>query len=241
MSIAFPIRAEIEYPDSDGQPMADNTLQFEYIAMIKEGIEALYADNPDVFVAGDLLWYPVQGNNRLRQAPDTLVVFGRPQGYRGSYRQWEEGNIPPQVVFEILSPGNRAGEMTAKGMFYERYGAEEYYIFDPDRQIFEAFRRSDDGQRLDPVESDADGTWTSPRLRTRFDLSSGELVIYRPDGERFKRFVELMAERDALVVERNAERERAEKAEDIAKQERERAERLAARLRELGIDPETGE
>ena len=61
--------AEVIYPDSDGKPMADNTRQFHYIVMIQGGVAALFADNPNVFVAGDLLWYPVEGNNKLRTAP----------------------------------------------------------------------------------------------------------------------------------------------------------------------------
>src|SRR5260221_6389162 len=88
----------IEYPDSDGEPMADNTLQFRWIVTIQGGIDVVFAQNPNVFVAGDLLWYPVKGKPATRQAPDVLVAFGRPKGYRGSYRQWEEDDIPPQVV-----------------------------------------------------------------------------------------------------------------------------------------------
>ncbi len=45
----------IQYPESDGQPMADNTLQFQWIVLIKENLETLFRDRPDVFVAGDLL------------------------------------------------------------------------------------------------------------------------------------------------------------------------------------------
>ena len=97
------IAPEIVYPESDGKPMADNTEQFKWIVKIKENLEVLFKSNPDVFVAGDLFWYPVKGINRIKLAPDTMVVFGRPKGKRGSYRQWEEDNIPPQVVFEILS------------------------------------------------------------------------------------------------------------------------------------------
>ncbi|HEY9663570.1 MAG TPA: Uma2 family endonuclease, partial [Allocoleopsis sp.] len=101
--------SEVIYPDSDGQPMADNTRQFRWIVVIKENLEWLFADDPTVFVAGDLLWYPVEGNNKIRTAPDALVVFGRPKGdspqatlcERGSYQQWKENNIPPQVVFEV--------------------------------------------------------------------------------------------------------------------------------------------
>jgi Uma2 family endonuclease len=32
----------------------------------------------------------------------------------GSYRPWEEGNIAPQVVFEVLSPKHSPGEMVRK-------------------------------------------------------------------------------------------------------------------------------
>src|SRR2546428_3824589 len=104
----------IIYPDSDGQPMAENTLQFRWIVTIEGGLEALFADDPDVFVAGDLLWYPVEGEPTIRAAPDAMVVFGRPKGDRGSYKQWEEGGLAPQVVFEVLSPGNRPAEITRK-------------------------------------------------------------------------------------------------------------------------------
>ena len=58
--------------------------------------------------------------------------FGRPKGNRGSYKQWEEAGIAPQVVFEILSPGNRFHAMQQKFQFYEKHGVEEYYIYDPD-------------------------------------------------------------------------------------------------------------
>ena len=116
-----PTRAIEHYPDSDGKPIAENTWQFEWIATIKQGLEAQYRDDPDVFVAGDLLWYPVEGKPKIRMAPDVLVAFGRPKGQRGSYKQWEEGGIPPQVVFEILSPGNRFREMLRKFRFYQRY------------------------------------------------------------------------------------------------------------------------
>lgn len=81
-------RPDIVYPDADGQPMAENTLQFEWIVTIKEGLEHRFAGVPDVFVAGDLFWYPVEGRPEVRMAPDVMVVFGRPKGHRLSYLQW---------------------------------------------------------------------------------------------------------------------------------------------------------
>lgn len=205
-------KPEIVYPESDGKPMADNTRQFRYIVTIQGGLDALFRDDPDVFVASDLLWYPVEGNNQVRVAPDVMVAFGRPKGDRGAYLQWREGNIAPQVVFEVLSPGNTPLEMARKLNFYERYGVEEYYVYDPDRGELAGWRRvGDKFEEVTPMEG-----WISPRLGVRFNLEGAELVLTRPDGRRFETFVEL--------------NERAEA-------ERQRAERLAERLRALGVDP----
>jgi Uma2 family endonuclease len=176
-----PASIDIIYPESDGKPMADNTKQFRWIVVIEQNLEWLFVDQPDVFVAGDLLWYPVEGNNRLSTAPDAMVVFGRPKGDRGSYQQWREDNIPPQVVFEILSPSNTRRELDRKFLFYHNYGVEEYYLYDPDRNQLEGWCRSEDGW-LDRIESMAG--WLSPRLGIRFELDE-ELQLYRPDGVPF--------------------------------------------------------
>jgi Uma2 family endonuclease len=228
------VTEEVVYPESDGQPMADNTLQFEWITTIKGGLDALFRDDPNVFVAGDLLWYPVEGNNTIRIAPDAMVAIGRPKGDRGSYQQWREGGIAPQVVFEVLSPGNRAGEMVRKFRFYDRYGVEEYYIYDPDNKELTGWCRS--GSILEEVLIKAG--WISPRLGVRFDMSTGSLRLYGPDGQSFVSYVELARERDARKKERDAmetERNAMEKERDA---ERQRADRLAAQLRAMGVDPE---
>ncbi|OSO89269.1 hypothetical protein B7O87_13580 [Cylindrospermopsis raciborskii CENA303] len=217
------IAPDIVYPESDGKPMADNTKQFAWIVKIKENLEILFKSNPEVFVAGDLFWYPVKGSNRIKLAPDTMVVFGRPKGQRGSYRQWEEDNIPPQVVFEILSPCNSKGEMTRKKLFYLKHGVEEYYVYDPDEISLEVSIREDNSFK--EVEDFA--TWTSPRLNIRFDMTGDELVIYYPDGSRFISPVELSnyAEQERLLKEQanqRAEQERflKEQANQRAEQER---------------------
>ena len=210
---------EIIYPESDGKPMADNTRQFRYIVTIQGGLDALFKDDPNVFVAGDLLWYPVEGNNQLRVAPDVLVVFGRPKGDRGSYLQWREDNIAPQVVFEVLSPGNTPMEMARKLNFYDLYGVEEYYVYDPDRGELGGWQRvGDNFEEITPMEG-----WVSPRLGVRLNLEGADLVLTRPDGRRFETFVEL--------------NERAETERQRAEAEHQRAERLAERLRALGVDP----
>ncbi len=222
------VQPKIVYPESDGQPMADNTRQFRWIVTIEGGLDALFKDDPNVFVAGDLLWYPVEGKPNIRMAPDAMVVFGRPKGDRGSYQQWREEGIAPQVVFEVLSPGNRLAEMIKKFQFYDRYQVEEYYIYDPDRADLSGWARIAD---RDLIEIDVMAGWVSPRMGVRFDLKEGELELYYPDGRKFASYLELVAQAEQA-------RQQAEQARQQAEQARDRAERLAAQLRALGVDPE---
>ncbi|PPS40219.1 Uma2 family endonuclease [Chroococcidiopsis sp. TS-821] len=224
----------IFYPDSDGQPMADNTKQFRWIVTIKENLELLFVKDSQVFVAGDLLWYPVQGDNKIRQAPDTMVVFGRPKGDRGSYKQWEEDNIPPQVVFEILSPGNRLKKMAEKFKFYERYGVEEYYVYDPDDNELIGWLRSGDDLEIIPEMNN----WVSPRLKIKFQLSSDNLEIFSPQGDKFLTYVELNQLREQERQRAEQERQRADEAIKQLEEERQRYAALSALLREKGINPE---
>ena len=214
---------EVIYPDSDGNPMADNTRQFDYIVMIQGGLAALFADHPDVFVAGDLLWYPVEGDNQTRAAPDAMVVFGRPPGYRGSYIQHREDHIAPQVVFEVLSPSNSRPEMRRKLEFYRRYGVEEYYEYDPDRGVLQGWLRRNG--RLEPI-APMEG-WVSPRLGIRFSLEGTDLALVRPDGRRFETFVEIEQRAEAERQRAEAERQRAE-----AERQRGREEGLQAGLQQ---------
>ena len=239
--MVFQTKAEVIYPERDGQPMSDNTKQFRWIVTIKENLESLFTNDPSVFVAGDLLWYPVEGSNTIRQAPDAMVVFGRSKGDRGSYQQWLEGNIPPQVVFEILSPGNRLAETAKKYKFYNQYGVEEYYVYDPDDNELIGWLRSD--SYLDVIENMSG--WISPRLQIRFEITADTMEIYRPDGERFLSFTELGQLRDQERQRADQERQRADQEQQRADQEqqradqeRQRADRLAERLREMGINPE---
>lgn len=203
----------IIYPEDDGNLMSENTEQYKWLVLIKENLEIWFAAAANVFVAGDLLWYPVEGNPQIAAAPDVMVAINRPKGRRGSYKQWEEENIAPQVVFEILSPGNTQKEMANKLLFYQRYGVEEYYIYNPDKQELTGLCRS--GEWLEAI--DQMNGWVSPRLAIRFEMTASGLEIYRPDGRKFLTSVEL--------------EERVQQAED-------RMQVLAAKLRELGIDPD---
>jgi Uma2 family endonuclease len=202
--------------------MADNTRQAETMVWLKTNLDNRFADRDDVFVAMDLLWYPVQGHPEIRLALDILIAFGRPKGHRGSYKQWEEGDIVPQVVFEIPSPGNRMLEMPNKFDFCEQYGVDEYYIYNPENFDFSGWVRRPSEDRLRVIDPE---NAISPLMQIRFDAPGDrEWQIYFPDGTSFRSPVEVRRE---LNNERQARRD----AET-------RAERLAAKLRELGIEPD---
>jgi Uma2 family endonuclease len=215
----------VVYPERDGLPMADNTKQLRWIVVLYGNLAALFRDAADVFVAADLFWYPVEDHPEVRVAPDVLVVFGRRKVDRGSYRQWEEGGVPLTVVFEVLSPGNTVVEMVDKLAFYEEYGVEEYYVYDPDKDRLVVYvRQGEVLRRVRPVMA-----FVSPRLGIRFDTSGPELVVFRPDGRRFLTFEELEAERAQEREQRLAAEQRAEQE----RQQRLAAEQRATRLAEL--------
>jgi len=242
------IARPIEYPESDGQPIAENTLQFRWIMTIEGGLDALFAGDPNVFVAGDLLWYPTEGDPTTRVAPDAMVVFGRPKGERGSYRQWDEEGIAPQVVFEVLSPGNRSGEMQRKLRFYEQYGVEEYYVYDPENGSLVGWERAGDALATIPRMEG----WVSPRLQVTFHVDGNDLRLSGPDGRLFVSYLELAAQREEEERKRkeaDKRRLRAEKLRQKAEQQKREEERrrlaaedsvaaLRAQLKALGINPD---
>lgn len=220
------------YPDDDGKPMSENTLQFEWITLIKQGLELAFEDRPDVFVAGDLLWYPVEGDNKIRQAPDVMVAIGRPKGYRGSYKQFLEEGIAPQVVFEILSPGNRVGEMIKKYDFYEEYGVLEYYVYDPHKHTLEAYSRpSVDDYWIDSIVQGFT-EWNSGVLGLKMSWIDQEFKIYQTGGTPFLSYQELNDQRRlAESILKNAK--------EAEKEAKLKAQKLAEKLRSLGIDPDS--
>jgi Uma2 family endonuclease len=222
------------YPESDGQPIADDTQQFAWIVKLQQNLDALFHDDPNVFVAADLFWYPVQGQPTIRMAPDTMVVFGRPKGDRHSYRQWREEGVAPQVIFEVQSPHDQPADMNRKFEFYQQHGVEEYYHYDPKTAALSGWRCFQGRLRTLPAMHD----WISPRLDSRFDLSGNELEIYRRNGQRFRTFAELEEWCRTPINLAEKDRRSAEEADHRTNLVRRRIARYEAQLRALGIEPE---
>lgn len=192
----------VEYPESDGEPMGDNTLQIDVILTIFSILRYWFRNRTDeVLVAGNHFWYPVKGDPKIRAAPDAMVVFGRPQHHRSSYRQFDEDGIAPQVVFEILSPGNTALEMLDKLRFYDRYGVVEYHVFDPPTGELRGWIRPQGGQLTARTEDDV---LASPLLGLTLVGRPEQLVVLDPDGNELLDDLATRISNDRLAAERDA-------------------------------------
>ncbi len=118
------------YPDSDGQPMAENDEHRWAIQSLLNPLELRYRKRADAYVSGDLLLYYRQGDASRCVAPDVLVVHGVAPGPRRTYLLWQEGK-PPDFVAEVSSPRSRIQDRTTKRELYARLGVQEYFLFDP--------------------------------------------------------------------------------------------------------------
>ena len=125
-------RFPVDYPDSDGKPMAETDkhrdLGFDFIAALK----LYFWKRPDVYISGNNFIYYLEGDRNAKIAPDCYVVFGVPMRQRNSYKAWEEGGYLPDVVFEFTSRSTRREDHVLKGPLYEQVlKVSEYFLFDP--------------------------------------------------------------------------------------------------------------
>ena len=132
VSIPKPPRSEIVYPDSDGKPMADNTLQFRWIVTIKEGLDRVYPRSARRLRGGG----PVLVSGR--RAARNLHCPRRPGRVRPA--QGRSGLIQAVGGRRDRAPGRLRGPLAqqpsprdgAEARVLRRYGVQEYYIYDPD-------------------------------------------------------------------------------------------------------------
>lgn len=123
------------YPDSDGEPMAENDPQYYCITDTRFALQQYFRDNSQVYVGADLLVYYEEGDPTKSVAPDVLVVFGVPNHLRRKFLIWEEGKAP-DVVFEFASEGTWRADLEWKRGLYFGLGVREYILFDPSATYF---------------------------------------------------------------------------------------------------------
>lgn len=128
---AIPLQQDVEYPYSDGQPMAESDLHRDEMVDLIKALQRRYQANPDVYIAGNLFLYYRKGDPRSVVAPDVFLVRGVPNHQRKTYKLWEEGRVP-SLVIEVTSDTTRDEDLDKKKNIYEGLGVEEYFLHDPE-------------------------------------------------------------------------------------------------------------
>jgi Uma2 family endonuclease len=225
-------KTEIFYPSEDGEPLAETSVHVDVILMLivllRQYLQDDFQTQKPLVLANQFVYY-AENFPRLRFAPDVAVVFGVEPGPRDNYKIWEEKQVPA-IIFEITSPSTQKEDKKTKKDLYERIGVLEYWLFDPKAEwIPEQLR----GYRLE------DGTYHpihdgySQVLSLRLQPEGVLLALYRRDsGEKLLLPTEVTAALRQETIARQL-------AESDLEQERQRAERLAAKLRQLGVDPDS--
>ena len=217
--------AQVEYPSSDGRPVAESDHQFIPLTYAANRLREHFREREDVYVAGNLLIYYEEGTQE-RVAPDVFVVLGAPRRKRTSYVLWQEPKAP-DFVLEVTSRSTHVEDQGSKRWLYQRLGVREYWQYDPTGDYLEPALQglelvAGEYARL-PERELADGTLmlTSAVLELELRLTERGLRFHDPVTAR-----ELpdLGETDAAwrEAEQGWEQERQER--ERAEQERERAE-----------------
>lgn len=154
----MPIRTltAVEYPTSDGQPMAETDLHRKLMVDVIDRLAAHYVHRDDVYVSGNLFVYYEEGQPNRVLAPDCFVAFGVPNHPREIFQTWIEGAFP-SVVFEFTSKSTRREDLSVKQSIYrDVWMVKEYFLFDPYEEYlkpsFYGLRRSKgDFETIKPV------------------------------------------------------------------------------------------
>jgi Uma2 family endonuclease len=246
------LRRHIEYPASDGKPMAETDKHRQLMVDLIESLKHHFTPQADVYVSGNMLMYYIEGDPTKSVAPDVFVVRGVAKHERRIYKLWEEGQAP-QVVFEISSRGTKNEDLQWKKQLYAWFGVREYFIFDPEYKLkpsLRAFRLrgrelieevvteahvKSDELALELVDTGQTLRLLNPQTNEFLPTPAEEYVLAEQAQTRAQQEA-ARAEQEAARAEQEAARAEQEAAR--AEQEAARAVRLAAKLRELGINPD---
>ncbi|MEA2604114.1 MAG: hypothetical protein QOF89_5106 [Acidobacteriota bacterium] len=220
---AIPLEQEMEYPSSDGQPMAEGPEHLRVMIDLIDGLTNRYAETPDVWVGGNFFLYHEKGNPKARVSPDVLMAKGVvKQKGRRNYLLWNEG--PPSLIVEVTSLDTRHRDTGFKKSLYQQIGTEEYVLFDP---LGEYLRPPLQGYRLlrglyQPIPLEPDGSLLSRTTGLRLkregyrlrmvDVITGKPILWTEELEA--RAAEEAAARQ--VAEARATKAEARAAEETA-------------------------
>ncbi len=202
-----PLDFEIEYPDSDGLPMAESDQTRDFLIYCVEALDSYFRDRPDVYVSGNSFIYYRQGVPDAVIAPDVYVVLGVEKKKRRSFKVWEEGGITPSFVMEITSKTTQEKDEQEKPHKYAQLGVPEYFQYDPTGDYLRPPLKGSAlvGNQYCPITPTATGSLMSQVLGLELRLIEGELRFFVPEtGEKLLSFAEMEQSRQAAERARQA-------------------------------------
>ncbi|MFN7217889.1 Uma2 family endonuclease [Microcystis sp.] len=159
---------------------------------------------------------------------DFFVVLDTEKRPRKSWVVWGEQGKYPDVIVEILSDSTANIDRNNKKILYQNtFRTPNYFGFDPNTLELQGFRLIDGQyQAISPNEQ---GYLWSEQLGLYLGIFDRKLRYFTADGQL------VPTPQEAELQQRQA------KEQALLEKERERQakEKLAAKLRELGIDPDT--
>jgi Uma2 family endonuclease len=229
---------EIDYPTSDGKPMAETDLHREDMVDTIQVLDDRFADRPDVYVSGNLLLYYEEGNRRRHISPDVLVAIGVPKRPRRDYYLlWEEGKAP-DFVAEITSQSTKKEDRKTKFELYrDILRVTEYVLFDPRAEYLkpplQGFRLV--GGDYVPIEPVA-GRLPSAVLGLHLERDGERLRLFDPATGQY--LLTRLERQEAADRRADEERRRADEERRRADKERRRAEAAVTDQRRLAEENE---
>lgn len=202
----------VYYPEEREDDMGETSIHINLLADLLKILKNFFKNRQDVFLSGNMNLYYEQGNPYKWFAPDLLIAFGVSNVNRSSYLLFRE-KVFPQVVFEIASEKTWRNDVDEKLRLYEKLGAEEYYILDPEFAYLPspllAYRRND--ETLQELEIENKRIF-SPRLGLElvyevntfrlFNPKTGEFLLTLEESEKKRLADELEIERLKAEIER---------------------------------------
>jgi Uma2 family endonuclease len=193
----------IDYPTSDGQPMAETPLHMRILINLIETLVAWFAGDSMVYVWGNMSLYYEEGDASKSVSPDVMVIKGVPKDkYRDTFKVWEEGGKTPNAIIEVTSKSTRENDETDKFYLYQDVlRVEEYFLFDPRAEYLKPPLK---GYRLvkgkyQPIKAVA-GRLPSKVLGLHLERKGQELRFYDPrTGEWLPTPVEAREKAEAEV------------------------------------------
>jgi Uma2 family endonuclease len=206
---------EIEYPSSDGEPMAESDITRDYMTYGVEALKLHFHKRWDVYVSANSFVYYEEGNKSAVVAPDIYVVFGVKKCQRDNYKIWKEAGIAPQFVLEITSKTTQDIDQETKPETYRSLGVKEYFQYDPSgnylNPILQGVRLINNRYEQIPINKIVfDTLWLySEVLGLELHIISGELRLRNPQtGEFLKTYQQSeegrLAEQSARLAEQSA-------------------------------------